>query len=108
MNWYLIIYLVLGGLIGFLPGPITDNIEKAMSLEGVERFNKMRNIRVWLIVLSWVIIFTSVGAAAHLAAYNENKTNELTERVDSLELRIKALEPPTIELPVEEAQLEEI
>ena len=106
MNWYLIIYFVLGMLIAFLPGPITDNIEKAMDLKGAERFDKMRNIRVWLIVLSWLVIFTAIAPACHLAMLNGSKAEALSEKVDSLENRIKTLEQPTIEL-LEEAQPEE-
>lgn len=107
MNWYLIIYFVLGGLIGFLPGPITNNIEKAMDLKGAECFDKMRNIRVWLIVLSWVIIFTAIAPTFHMAILNEKKAEALNERIDSLETRIKTLEPPTLELPVDGTQLDE-
>ena len=84
MNWFLIVCIVLGALIGIFPFLITNNIKKGVETEYWERDKRFNRANSWLLVFAWVIIFTSMVLPIRLSFEQEKQIEELNERLDSI------------------------
>ena len=88
MNWFLLFFIVMGILLAIIPNIITNKIKKGVELDYWERDRKFRAASTWLLVFSWVIYLTSLGAAVQFHLLQEKD-------IEKLEKRIEALETPT-------------
>ena len=84
MNWFLIICIAFGALLGILPTIITNSIKKGVELQYWERDKHFRRASSWLLVFAWVIIVWSMVLPIKLIVEQDKEIKELNERVDSI------------------------
>jgi len=85
MNWFLLFFIVMGILLAIIPNIITNKIKKGVELDYWERDRKFRAASTWLLVFSWVIYLTSLGAAAQFHLFQEKDIKKLEKRIEVLE-----------------------
>ena len=85
MNWFLLFFIVMGILLAIIPNAITNNIKKGVELDYWERDKKFSAASGWLLVFSWVIYLTSLGAAAQFHLLQEKDIKKLEKRIEALE-----------------------
>ena len=85
MNWFVLFFIVMGILLAIIPNIITNKIKKGVELDYWERDRKFRAASTWLLVFSWVIYLTSLGAAVQLHLFQEKDIKKLEKRIEALE-----------------------
>lgn len=85
MNWFLLFFIVMGILLAIIPNIITNKIKKGVELDYWERDRKFRAASTWLLVFSWVIYITSLGAAVQFHLLQERDIKKLEKRIEVLE-----------------------
>ena len=85
MNWFLLFFIVMGILLAIIPNIITNKIRKGVELDYWERDRKFRAASTWLLVFSWVIYLTSLGAVVQFHLLQEKDIKKLEKRIEALE-----------------------
>ena len=85
MNWFYLFLIVMGILLGIIPGIITNKIKKGVELDYWERDKKFSAASGWLLVFSWVIYLTSLGAVVHFHLLQDEDIKKLEQRIEALE-----------------------
>ena len=85
MDWFILFFIVMGILLAIIPNAITNNIKKGVELDYWERDKKFSAASTWLLVFSWAIYITSLGAVVQFHLLQEKDIEKLEKRIEVLE-----------------------
>ena len=85
MNWFIVIPIIFGVIIGILPRVIVNSIQKGVETDYWERDKHFNRANFWLLTFCWVIIFSSVAFTLEVAYTQDKEIKELTRRIEALE-----------------------
>ena len=85
MDWFILFFIVMGILLAIIPNIITNKIKKGVESDYWERDRKFSAASAWLLVFSWVIYITSLGAVVQFHILQEKDIEKLEKRIEILE-----------------------
>lgn len=85
MDWFILFFIVMGILLAIIPNIITNKIKKGVESDYWERDRKFSAASTWLLVFSWVIYITSLGAVVQFHILQEKDIEKLEKRIEILE-----------------------
>ena len=85
MDWFILFFIVMGILLAIIPNVITNKIKKGVELDYWERDRKFSAASTWLLVFSWVIYITSLGAVVQFHLLQDKDIKKLEQRIEALE-----------------------
>ena len=100
MNWFLVIFAILGLIMGIAPGFVADNVEICgdETRKLVEKHKAGCKIRIWLYIFGLVIYLSLALLFGRLFYDYDGQIKELKARIEVLEEPMPQTDTTTVDI----------
>lgn len=98
MNWYLIVFAILGIIMGLAPGLVADNVETCTETDLVQKEKAKNRVKLWLYLFG-LAIYLSLALMVFQVSFDlENEIKELESKIEVLEQRVPQVDTTAVNI----------
>jgi len=98
MNWYLIVFAILGIIMGLAPGLVADNVEACTEKDLVQKEKAKNRVKLWLYLFGLAIYLSLALLVFQVSFGLENEIKELESKIEVLEQRVPQVDTTAVNI----------